>query len=316
MEDKLIIASKLLGDFSNFIDKRSTDFSTWSDKMLDSVMQWHFYVWEKEHKYLGQENKLDEWGMYGDLSRTLDSIFRHIEIRTLKERSSFTFFKKLERHAEYYKKISVSGRSYAEYLFNTFYQIFFENIYDAPERFSIWNHHFPVEWKITKSNLQSPENIISKISLNNFIGWASNRIFKTNKEIDYALNEVSSNLFPEVDPILWANILIFIVSPYGEDRLASIIERPWNFGLMSRFKVFSGGEEDKIKKMHENEEINTFDLSYLLFKEEFSKINLDNYIKSLEQLSYEKDSKEERKRLRLIYLFNKMYDYAKRNVKM
>ena len=67
MKDNLIIASKLLGDFNNFIDKRSTVFLTWSDKTLDSVLQWHFEVWKKE-QYLIQDKKLDEWSMYSELS--------------------------------------------------------------------------------------------------------------------------------------------------------------------------------------------------------------------------------------------------------
>ena len=164
MKDNLIIASKLLGDFNNFIDKRSTVFLTWSDKTLDSVLQWHFEVWKKEHEYLIQDKKLDEWSIYSELSRTMDSIFRQIEIRALKERASFSFFNKLKKHAEKYKKESVSSRFYDESLFDTFYQVFFENIYDAPERFDIWDHYFPREWKITKSNLQNSENIISEIS--------------------------------------------------------------------------------------------------------------------------------------------------------
>jgi hypothetical protein len=314
MKDNLIIASKLLGDFNNFIDKRSTVFVTWSDKMLDSVLQWHFEVWKKEHGYLGQDNKLDERRMYGELSRTMDSIFQKLEIRALKEKASFSFFKKLEKHAEQYKKESVPLRSYDESLFDTFYQVFFQNIYDALERFDIWEHYFPGEWKITKSNLQNSENIISKISLKNFFNWASNKIWYPREEKDFVLNDVSSNLFPEVDPILWARILIFIFSSYGEDRLRSVIERPWNFGFMGRVKVYRGPQEDEIKGIYKDEEINTFDLSYLLFEEQFSKINLESYIKSLEQLSYPKESVEESKRLRLHSLFNKMLDFGERKI--
>jgi hypothetical protein len=119
MKDNLIIASKLLGDFNNFIDKRSADFITWSDKMLDSVLQWHFEMWKKENEYLSQTNKLDEWGMYSELSRTMDSIFRQIEMRALKDRASFSFFNKLKKHAEKYQKESVSSHLYDESLFNT-----------------------------------------------------------------------------------------------------------------------------------------------------------------------------------------------------
>jgi len=215
----------------------------------------------------------------------MDSIFLKIEIRALKERASYSFFNKLKNHAKKCKKESVSSHSYNESLFDSFYQVFFQNIYDAPERFDIWEHYFPREWKITKSNLQNSENIISNISLNNFWDWASHRIWQTSKENDFPLDDVSRNLFPDVNPILWSKILMFIISPYGEDRLRSVIERPWNFGFMGRVKVYSGPQEDEIRKMYKKEEINTFDLSYFLFKEQFSKINLESYIGSLEQLS-------------------------------
>ena len=80
---------------------------------------------------------------------------------------------------------------------------------------------------------------------------------------------------------------------------------------MGRVKVYTGAQEDEIRKMYKDEEINTFDLSYFFFKEQFSKNNLESYIKSLEQLSYPKESEEESKRLRLHYLFTKMLDFVK-----
>ena len=311
MKDSLIIASKLLSDFNSFMDKRSTTFLTWSDRMFDDILQWHFGVWKKEHEYLGQNNKLDEWSMYGELLRTIDSIFRQIEIRALKERESYSFFKKLESHVEKYKNESVSSYSYVESLFHVFYQVFFENIHDVPDRLDVWDHYFPKEWKVTKSNIEGSEKPISIISLDNFMDWASRRIESTSKEIDFPLDEVCRNLFPEVDSILWARILIFIFSPYGEDRLSSVIERPWNFGFVSRVRVYSGPQEADITEEYKREERNTFDLSYFLFRQQFSVINLENYIKSLEQLSYPKDPKEEHKRLGLLNLFTRMLDYVK-----
>ena len=311
-KNNLIIASKLLGDFNSFIDKRSAVFLSWSGEMLDRVLEWHFDMWKKEYEYLGQDKKLDEWAMYGELSRTLDSIFKQIEINALKERSAFTFFDKLKKHAEKYKMASVSSRSYVEYLFDTFYQVYFQKIHDAPERFNIWNHYFLGEWKITKSNLQDKENIISKISLKNFFNWASDKIWYAREERDFTLDDVASNLFPEVNPILWAKILIVFFSRPGEEQLRLIIEKPWNFGFIGRVKVYSGPHyEDEKGKIDKDEEINTFDLSYLLFKEQFSKIKLESYIKSLEQLSYPEKSMEESKKLRLQKLFTKMLDFVK-----
>ncbi len=312
MKDNLKIASKLLSDFNSFTDKRSTTFLTQSDRMFNNILQWHFDVWKKEHEYLGQDKKFEERNIYGELLRTIDSIFRQIEIRALKERESYSFFKELESHVEKYKNESISSYSYVKHLFYVFYQVFFENICDAPDRLDIWDHYFPDKWKVTKSNLQSSENIISGISSDNFWDWASRRIEQRSKEIDFPLDEVSRNLFPEVDPILWARILIFIMAPsYGEDRMSSVIKRPWNFGFMSRVKVYSGSQEAEIREGYKSEERNTFDLAYFLFKRQFSKINLENYIKSLENLSYPKESEEEHKRLGLLSLFTRMLDFVK-----
>ena len=313
MNDKLILASKLLNDFHNFVDLRSTFFLARLDGVLDNISQWHVEMWKKEYEYLGTQNKREEWIIYSDLSRTIDSIFRHIEMRSLKDRASYSFFSKLERHAEKYVTESVSSHYYNKYLFGTFYQVFFQNIYDAPERYNIWNHYFPVKWKVTKSNLESSKNTISLITLNNFLEWASDRIWNTSEEKDFPLNDVSTNLFPEVDPILWALILIFILSPYGDDRIRSVIERPWKFGFMGRIKVYSGDQEDEIRRMKYDEERNTFDLSYFLFGKQFSENNLKIYIKSLENLSlsYSEESVEARRRLRLQTLFTKMLHFLK-----
>jgi len=313
MKDNLLIASKLLTDFSNFLNKRSTLFLTRIDGMLGSVLDWHFGTWKKENEFLDQENKLDEWSMYGELSRTIDAIFRQIEIRALKDKASFSFFKKLDKHAQTHMKESVSSRYYIESLFDTFYQVYFQNIYDSPERFNIWNHYFPEKWKITKSNLEGSENVISNISLNNFFEWANGRIWQTKDEKDFPLNDAITYLFPEVDPISWAKILIFIYTPPGDDRLRAVIESPWNFGFIGRVKTYRGPGEDQIRRMRKDEETNTFDLAYFLFSDQFSKANLENYIASLEQLSYSKESPEESKRLRLHSLFAKMLDFAEHN---
>jgi len=272
-------------------------------------------MWKKEHEYLGKKDKREEWSIYSDLSRTIDSIFQHIEMRSLKDRASYSLFSKLERHAEKYEKESVSSRYYDVYLFQTFYQVFFQNIYDSPERFNIWNNYFPGKWKVTKSNLQSSENTISRITLNNFLEWASDRIWNTSEEKDFPLNDVTTNLFPEVDPTLWALILIFIFSPYGDDRISSVIERHWKFGFMGRFRVYSGDQEDEIRRMHDDEEKNTFELSDLLFGQQFSESNLEIYIRSLEKLSlsYSEESVEARKRLRLHALFTKMLHFLKKD---
>ena len=56
----------------------------------------------------------------------------------------------------------------------------------------------------------------------------------------------------------------------------------------------------------EAEKKNTFELAYLLFKENFSKENLEKYIKSLQELKYKENSEKENKRLELLNIFNEM----------
>lgn len=203
-------------------------------------------------------------------------------------------------------------------MFSIFYRVFFDTIESSPERFDIWEHYFPRKWKITKKNLTSEENVISRISLHNFLNWVQERIWQTKEDFDGNLDDVASNLFPEVEPILWAGILTFVFSPYGENRVKSVIERPWNFGFVGRMRMYSGYPENNKEEKEMSEaifsaekiEVNkTFELAYLLFPDQFSRENLEKYINDLEELKYDKGSKEEKKRLRLLDIFKKMLKY-------
>ncbi len=314
MKENLNIALKLLSDFNNFIDARSTFFLMRPDGLFKNILAWHFEIWEKEHEYLIEKNKLDEWSIYSEISRTLDSIFDQIEERILKERASHSFFERLKKHCEKYKKESVSHHDYVDSLLSIFYRVFFQNIEHSPERYDIWHHYFPKEWKITKNNLEDDENIISRISLQNFFQWAQERIWQSKEELDKELNDVSTNLFPEVAPILWAQILIFIFSQYSEDRIRSIVERPWNFGYIGRVRVARFRGENDLGEFAEEEraeEIKTFELAYILFEKEFSKDNLERYIQSLKNLTYPKESREDRHKERLLDLFSKMLAFVR-----
>jgi len=195
--------------------------------------------------------------------------------------------------------------------------VFFKNIAKSSESDSIWENCFPKEWKITKNNLENKENIISKISLNEFLHWTQMRMWKLEENFDRDLDEVSRNLFPDVEPILWSRILIFIFSPHGDNRMKFVLERSWTFGSMGRFRTYSGdieaSKEESRRKMdeamqlaEEAEKKNTFELAYLLFKENFSKENLEKYIKSLQELKYKENSEKENKRLELLNIFNEM----------
>ena len=316
--------SKLLNDFYNFINNRSLAFLVIPEDAFPKILKWHFEIWQKKYELSGKKDKLGERSNYSEISRILNGIFNNIEERSLKERMAYSFFEHFKKYVKDCKKVSLKDankqdyyRRYISFLFTIFCRVFFENIEKSPEKRDIWEFCFPEEWKITKNNLESKENIISKISLNKFLQWAQVRILQAKEDFDRDLDEVSSNLFSEIEPTLWAILLIFI---FSDNRLKSVIERSRNFGFIGRVRIFSGdianSKEESRRKMDEAMQLaeeaemkNTFELACLLFKEQFSKENLEKYIKSLQELKYKEDSEKENKRLELLNTFNEMLKF-------
>jgi len=308
LQKDTLVASKLLSDVNIFLNKRSSSFLTRPNGILDDILKLHFVVFKTKREYYGQKRNLDIWSQYSILFGTIDSIFRKIEIQAMQEKGGFLFFDSLTKHID---NISVDTDDYKSRLFETFFHTFLKNIYDAPEKFDIWEHYFPGEWKVSKCNLLDSKNKIARMSCNNFFNWAVDRIQRPSKELDFCLNDVSTNLFPETDPILWAKILIFIFSPYGENRLQSVIERPWSFGFIGRMTV--SFDSDHARKMYSDQVNSTLDLSYFLFKVQSSEVNLRDYLKSLNNLLYPEESENEGKRLGLIDLFTQMLHFVRNN---
>jgi len=189
--------------------------------------------------------------------------------------------------------------------------VFFDNIADSQEQLDIWGHYFPEEWKITKETQGDKENFISKIWLNEFIQWAQNRIGKTKNEFDKNLDEVSSKLFPSVEPMLWAKILTLLVRPWsGSDRMKSLVEQGTNFGYTGRVLVeFFGSTEKSSKRLHgqdKAQEDSTLELALILFGNEFTKEKLQDYISDLKRLKYAKETQEEARQKYLEAIFEKM----------
>ncbi|MBU4480850.1 hypothetical protein KKH59_00875, partial [Patescibacteria group bacterium] len=323
---QLSIAKEYLNNYLTYLDNRSIIFLVVFEEIFPKILEWHFEIWKKKYEYLNKKEKLDECGSYSKLSRILDSIVEKIEERSLKEREGFSFFEQLKKHIDKYQKEIIGEHYYAEYFFmNISCPVFFENVTVSPEEYDIWEDYFPEEWKITKTNLENEENIVSKVSLHEFLRWAQNRIWQAKEDFDRNLDDVSHNLFPEVEPVLWARILIFVFPPYGENRVKSVIERPWNFGFVGRIRTYSRDSRDneeefnkKMSAMMRTEKKagtkNTFDLIFYLAKiyplfNQFSKENLEKYINDLKELKYEKESKEENKRLRLLNIFEEMLEF-------
>ena len=110
-------------------------------------------------------------------------------------------------------------------------------------------------------------------------------------------------------------LLVFIFSgSEKKNRVKLAIEKPWDFGPTARVKFYPGemDKEEMSKKMSEDierEEQRTYELTCLLFKENFSKENIAQYIKEIKNLEYPKESNEENEKIELLDIFNGMLEY-------
>ena len=311
--------SKLLNDFYNSINKRS--IAALNEDIFPKILDWHFNFWRKEYELLNKalldkKGKLGKSSNYSEISRILDDIFNNIEERSLKERIVYSFFDHFKRHAEHYKNELVERNKtchyYIDYLFDIFCRVFFENIGKSPKEHDIWKHCFPEEWKVKRSNFE--KNIISRKIGSEILKWVREIVSDDKKEFSRDLGNISLNLFPEVEPSLWISILLlFVFSHYRDNRMKmkSIIkiEHSWDFGFIGRVRI--GDNEESLKKIEEAEIKNTFELAFQLFKKQFSKDNLEKYIKSLKELDseYKEDPEKEKKRLRLLDTFSEMLKF-------
>jgi len=317
MIEKLKTASKLLDDFNAFVDNRSTIFLVILPEFFPKFLEWHFSIWEKEYQLLSKKDKLHEWSAYSELSRALDSILKKVEEKTLKEGHSFSFFKNFESHVEKHKEKFVDGEGnkkfyYVKSVIPVFYLTFVENIKKSSESHDIWDYYFPNSWKITKENIQKQENYVSRVLLNNFLHWSQSKIWgSTVKEkFDEVLDEVASNLFPSVEPILWAKFLTLLMRPWANNnRMKSLVEQGANFGF-NRTVVGDYVSTEKLSqelyKHMESQSNATIELALFLFPHEFTKEKLNSFISELKELKYTKDSREEARRKEFISIFEKM----------
>lgn len=304
-DDNLSQVLKLIRDFDKSLEKRYIYFLV--NDFFEKTLQWHFKIWQKKYE-CKEANKV---------LRTLEFIIRKIEERALREDEINLLFDRLKKHISSYSKEKIIKdervKCYIEDLFRIFYSIFFkvmEDIKDFSKRDEIWDS-FPDEWKITKDNYK--RYLESRISWNRFIKWAWPRIQYSEKDYDEFLDEVIKNLFPEVDLITWGRILLFRYSPYGpEGKIKYVLEKKWHFGHVGGGTGVGGGNiekwlSDKIKESKES----TYELALFLFKNTFTKENLEKYIKELKDLesTYDKNSLEEKHRLSLLNIFTAMLDY-------
>jgi len=304
------ILARCLQTFNEFIDKRSLYDRIIFNELFLNVLKWRNQLIFDIKK---QETEPTEnlWIAVYEIDVNLKKLIKKLVVSSLQKANSFSFFKILKEH------IRDKDAGYLRELFEEcICSEIFNNIADSDNRYDIWHHYFPPEWKITKETLQDADNIVSKIWLKEFFPWAANRIMSSEggKDFDKNLDDVAKGLFPSVDPMLWAKILTFLYRPYPyNSRMKSLVERGPNFGLFGRIFTSWGskdqttGEFDvNISKSIEEQRQATFELTLLLFGSQLKKDELQSFINELEKLSYNEGTEEELRCKAFIAIFEKM----------
>lgn len=291
------LLQKYLQNFLTFVGKRALYDSVIYEDFFRKLLEWYFLICAK-----GEKNNKP----YFEIESILSQLIKKFVLAALQEGASNLLFQALK------EEIRNQDKKYIEKLFNgSLCEVFFDNITASQDQGDVWKHYFPKEWKITKKTIEDEENFISKIWCNRFFDWAQFRISDSRNRFDEGLNEVSCNLFPSVDPALWARILTMLMSPWlNNNRMESVVKQSEVFGFTSRLaSEFLGSEErslERYRKAIEIQESLTLELALILFKEEFTKERLTEHIKSLKELRYKKDSKEGIRQKSFIGYFEKM----------
>lgn len=302
---------KLLGNFKNNLDNR--DIFNIIIREKNFIIQLFYYY----NKFNEIHFKNRDW-FYEKISNDLESIVKSTQEFLFKKKELIGFLKVFKQHVEKVKvekdKSAEEIKGYLNHIFDIFLPKFFDEIINYRDRGGIWERLFHNEWKITKSNLidyEKEKNIIVGIILDKFEKWAVPRILTITEEIDENMDDVVRYLFSEVNHILWSKILIFKYTPKPPQyKVLPVIERPWNFGMGGRGKVYWESSKEGEKEIK-----NTFELALTLYPREFSRENIDVYIKEIQTLKgeYEKDSQEEHHRKELLEIFERMLKIVNSN---
>lgn len=291
----------LLGGFVDRIKKRNKIFLLVFPEFFPKVLGWHLIIWEKQYSQYAKDKDPDasssvEHHLF-EVGQVVDQMIQFVTHEALvgNTGNAYSYFKTLEEHIKKYEDKSIQGNEhlylYVEHI--PIYSDCLDFIPNSQDSYNIWNHYFPESWKITISNLKT--NKISNIWYARFLDWSRSRIWKdeNNEDWDKEMEELSRELFPNVDPITWAKIYTFVMRPWSQSRIQQTIEKGVKFGYAGR--VISGWGDDfesNFSKIYEAELESTFDLTMYLFGSIFTEDNLDNWIAELETLNYSEESSE------------------------
>ncbi len=241
---------KRIQDFIS--QKHFPTFRNWALKLYKKVREkrewfWNWHYFGREFFQAIIEVLLEDGhGPY----QLFSSFKKHIE-ESEKKLGKIGDEKKKEKYWHY-----ITG------LFASFCPTFFSEIGKAPSNYSIWEHDFPAEWKITISN---KDNRIPHVILHEFLQWSRDRIFKkeNGENFDKDLTKVINGIFPNVHSSLFTAFLMLFYS--SEVKYA--LEKEPNFSYILGVSVSWSGS------VEESEEARNKRLSEIIRAKEISQKN-------------------------------------------
>lgn len=297
IEKEWKILPQLLEDFFSYIDNRNKIFLLVFPDFFPKILEWHFILWHKQYLKFSSSPQAIETNIdiaVFEAERIIYNIVSYVTREALSGNTgnASSYFKYIEEHVVRHEMDKIEGEKavhfYIEYLH--IYNDCFDLIPKSRQSYDIWKSYFPKNWKVTKNNLQ--KYILSRIWFDHFLQWVRPRLQVSQKEYDQELDEVSREMFPDVDPIVWANILSFIFRSWsGSSRAKGIIESKINFGRIGNvFSGWGGDVENNFYNFQNTQFENAIDLAVFLFGRVFTMENLDKWIKEISEASYEKES--------------------------
>lgn len=282
---KIKLTIELAQAYLNNIEKRD-GFSV-GYEILPKVFEWNEILWNKQQIWLKKyetEEKIQNffsqkyfptfkkitliifkklnskkdyfWNWHyfgGDFLKTV------IKLSLKNGNVSYQFFECFKKHIDECeeklkeiedKDIREKYFNYIKGLFASFCTTFFDEINSTVSSFDIWEHYFPQEWKITKSN---SGNKNARIILNEFLKWSQNKFFTIDEKsgFDKNLSEVMNGLFPNIHATLFRAFLML----YTSSDIKTAINKESNFYLTGVSVSWMGSaeesEEERDKKINE-----------------------------------------------------------------
>ncbi len=150
-------------------------------------------------------------------------------------------------------------------MIGSFCPVFFDNINNVSQKYEIWEHNFPGEWKISSSN---SNNRISRVVLHEFMQWSKDRLVRKHEseEYDQDVTEVVNGIFPNVHQSLFPIFLMLISS--SEVKYA--LEKIPSFFVVNIGVSWSGEKNDQeIEQMFTQQDLSrkeeTLDIIFQYF---------------------------------------------------